>query len=87
MDDMIFNMHTDVHACSCTWRCMGTIREFALKVNFGRKIPCHTRESNLPQWRASLTLYQLSYIPTYRHRMMIVASSLSGLDVIQVQCS
>ena len=31
-------------------------RESALKVDFGRKIPCCTRESNL--------LYQLSYIPT-----------------------
>ena len=31
----------------------------------GRKIPCHTRESNLRQWCAGLTLYQLSYISTY----------------------
>ena len=29
-----------------------------------KKIPCHARESNLCQQHTSLTLYQLSYIPT-----------------------
>ena len=32
--------------------CTDTVRESALKVDFGRKIPCHTRESNLPQQHA-----------------------------------
>ena len=40
------------------------IRESALKVDSGRKIPCRTRESNLRQRRAGLMLYQLTYIPT-----------------------
>ena len=40
------------------------VRESAPKVDSGRKIPCRTRESNLPQRRAGPTLYQLSYIPT-----------------------
>ena len=64
MDCRIFNMCTDVNACDCTRECMGTDRESALKVGFGRKVSCHTRESNLPQRCASLMLYQLSYILT-----------------------
>ena len=43
--------------CAC-------VRESALKVDSGRKLPCRTRKSNLRQRRASPTLYQLSYIPT-----------------------
>ena len=42
---------------------MDTIRESALKVDSGRKIPCHIGELNLHERRVSLTLYQLSYIP------------------------
>ena len=38
-----------------------TVRESTLKVDFGRKIPCHTKESNLPQWHAGPMLYQFSY--------------------------
>ena len=37
--------------------------ECALKVDFGRKIPCLIGESNLPERRAGPTFYQLSYIP------------------------
>ena len=60
----IFNVWTDVHAHDCTWECTNTVRESTLKVNSGIKIPRCTRESNLLQQRASLTLYQLlSYIP------------------------
>ena len=40
------------------------VRESALKVDSGRKIPCRSGKSNLPQRRAGPTLYQLSYIPT-----------------------
>ena len=46
--------------------CTNTMRKSALKVDSGRKIPCRTGESNLPQRRAGPTLYQLSYIPTPR---------------------
>ena len=40
------------------------VRESALKVDSGRKIPCRTGESNLRQRCAGPMLYQLSYIPT-----------------------
>ena len=42
---------------------MDTVRESALKVDSGRKIPCRTGESNLRLRRAGPMLYQLSYIP------------------------
>ena len=60
----IFNVRTDVNACDCTLGCTDTVRESALKVDSGRKFPCRTGESNLPQRCASPTLYHLSYIPT-----------------------
>ena len=44
--------------------CVNTVRESALTVVTGRKIPCPTGESNLGQRRAGPVLYQLSYIPT-----------------------
>ena len=40
------------------------VRESALKVDSGRKIPCHTRESNLRQWCDGPMSNQLSHIPT-----------------------
>ena len=46
--------------------CMDTLRESAPKVDSGRKIPCRTRESNLPQWCGGPTLNQLSCIPAKR---------------------
>ena len=39
------------------------VRESALKVDSGRKIPCRTGESNLRQRRAGPRFYQLSYMP------------------------
>ena len=39
------------------------VRESALKVGSGKKIPCRTGESNLRQRRAGPTLYQLNCIP------------------------
>ena len=65
MDYRIFNVRTGVNACDCTRWCTNTVRESALKVDFGRKVPCRTEESNLRQQRASPTLYQLSYIPKH----------------------
>ena len=61
----IFNVRRDVNACDCTRRCTDTVRESALKVDSGRKIPCRTGESNLRRRRASAMLYQVSYIPTH----------------------
>ena len=40
------------------------IRQSALKVDSGRKITWHTKESNLRQQHAGTTLHQQSYIPT-----------------------
>ena len=63
MDYRIFNTRTDVNACDCTRGFTDTVRESALKVDCGRKIPCRTWESNQRQRRDGLMLYQLSYIP------------------------
>ena len=65
IDCKIFNVHTDANACDCTWGYTDTVRESALTVDSGRKIPCRTGESNLRQRRAGTTLYQLSYIPAW----------------------
>ena len=64
MDYRFSNVRTDVNACDCTRGCADTVRESALKVDSGRKIPYRVGESNLRQWRAGPTLYQLSYTPT-----------------------
>ena len=58
MDYGIFNVRTDVNACDCTRGCRDTVRESALKVDSGRKIPCRTRESNLRQRHDGPMLYQ-----------------------------
>ena len=63
MDYRIFNVRIDLYARDCTRRCTDTVKESALKVDSGRKIPCRTGESNLPQRHAGPTLYQLSYTP------------------------
>ena len=63
MDYGIFNVRTDVSACDCTGGYMDTIRESALKVDSGRKIPSRAGESNLHRQRADPMLYQLSSIP------------------------
>ena len=63
MEYRIFNVRTGFDVCDCTRGCIDTVRESALKVDSGRKIPCRTGESNLRQRRAGPTLYQLSYIP------------------------
>ena len=77
MDYAIFNVRADINACDSTqWRGGGrrerrggcgstdTVKEYALKVNSWRKIPCRTGDSNLRRQRAGPILrYQLSYIP------------------------
>ena len=65
MDYGIFNVRTDVNACDPTTGCTGTVRESALKVDSGRKIPRCTGGSNLRQRRAGPTFYQVSYAPSY----------------------
>ena len=63
MDYRIFNVRKDVNAYNCTQGRMDTVRESALKVGSGRKIPCCTGESNLCERHDGPMLYQLSYIP------------------------
>ena len=46
-------MHAIAHGC-----CRDIVRESALNVESGRKIPCRTGELNLPQLHAGPTLYQ-----------------------------
>ena len=43
MDYGIFNVRTDVNACDCIRGCTDTVRESALKVDSGRKIPSSHR--------------------------------------------
>ena len=68
MDYRIFNVRTDVNACDCTRGCTDTVRESALKVDSGRKIPCRSRESNLRRRRDGPMLYRLSFIPNANSR-------------------
>ena len=62
--------------------CTDATRESSQKVDSGRKIPCHTRESNLSQQLASLTLYQMSYIPNLS-MYLTVWNTVSG-DIFTV---
>ena len=78
MDYGIFNVRTDVNACDCTQGCTDTVRGSALKVDFGRKNPCRTGESNLRRRRAGPMLYQPSYTPT-QNTAGKVASTLFSL--------
>ena len=48
--------------------CTDTVRESALKFDSGEKNPCRTSKPNLCQRCASLTLYQLSYIPNIHEK-------------------
>ena len=52
MDYGIFNVRTDVNARDCIRGCTDTVRESALKVDSGRKVPCRTGELNPSQRRA-----------------------------------
>ena len=63
MDYRVFSVRTDANACGCT-RGVRTPLECLHRKLAQRKIPCRTGESNLPNRRAGLTLYQLGYVPT-----------------------
>ena len=58
IDNNIFHVRRDVNACDCTRGARTHVRESALKVDSGRKIPCSTEESNLRQRRNGPMLYQ-----------------------------
>ena len=51
MDYRVFIVHTDVNACDCTRGCTDAERESALTVDYVKKIPCSTWESDLTQRR------------------------------------
>ena len=63
----IFNVWTDVDAYDCMRShegCKDTVRQSALEVDCGRKIPCRTGDFNPYQycaWLFNRTFYQLSY--------------------------
>ena len=49
------------------------VRESALKVDSGRKIPCRIGESHLSQRRDGPMLYQLNYVPTpYQIKILLL---------------
>ena len=73
----IFNLHTYGMHGIASEGCVDTIRGSALKANSGRKIRSRTVESNLPQWQASLVLYQLHYIPTPEDALIILLLIIS----------
>ena len=54
----IFNVCTNVVACK-----HHSIRECALKVDYGRRVPYHTKESDRPTSAVCQMLQQLSFIP------------------------
>ena len=65
MNRGISNVNRDVNAYDCARGCTDTVRESAMTVTCGRKLPCRTGESNLRRQRVGPMLYQLSYIPTH----------------------
>ena len=76
MDYGIFNVRTDVNARDCAQGCTDTVRESALKVDSGRKLPYSTEESILRQRFADLMVYQLNYIPTLCTAPLLVLSTV-----------
>ena len=54
----IFNVCTNVVACKHR-----SIRESALKVDYGRRVPCCTKESDRPTSAVCQMLQQLRFIP------------------------
>ena len=77
MDYGIFNMCTDVNACDCAQGCTDTIRESALKVDSGRKIPCRTLELNLCQQRAELHPHPFP-VPHSKTSKSVIMTKLPG---------
>ena len=70
-------MRSYVNACECTRGCTDSVRESALKVDSGRKIPCRTGESNLRRQFDGPMLYQLIYLPTLFHSFQSCSCGLT----------
>ena len=70
MDYRIFNVRKDVDACGCTTGYTDTVRESALKVDTGIKIPCFTRESEYWLW-LSTTENQVNRKQEVIHRQVL----------------
>ena len=68
MDYGIFDVRTDVNACDCTRGCADTVRESAMKVDPGRKIPC--REPVSAACRSDALPVELHPYPS--HRMLLL---------------
>ena len=80
-----FHMCTGVNACDCTHGTYGHWKSLHWKLDCGRKIPCDTGESNLPQrHHASLTLYRLSYIPDQKDGHLLFFCCCQGHFKYQV---
>ena len=66
------------------------VRESALKVDSGRKIPFRTGEWSLHQWSAGRTLCQLSYIPAQLKVLVSIATGYNyyslSLDKLLCLC-
>ena len=64
-------------------------RDSSLKVDSGRKIPCRTGESNLPQWCDGLMLEPTELHPTTKDYRAECPCSLDELacDVLQLLCA
>ena len=64
--------------------CTDTVRESALEVDSGRKIPCRTGDWNPRQysaWHFSRTLYQLSY--PHPNNLLLVLLLCAASSVIR----
>ena len=62
----IFSVRTDVNACNYKRGSTDTVKEPALKVDSGRKIPCRTGESNLRRLRAGPMLKPTELHPHHK---------------------
>ena len=82
MDYWIFKVRTGVNACDCARGCADIVRvrESALKVDSGRKIPCRTGEFNQHRRRVRPMLYQLSYISTPTYHSIIITYQLVSIN-------
>ena len=87
----IFNMHTDVMHATAHRDYTNTVRECALRVDAGSKIPCRTREWNRHQYCSQLSglmLHQLNHpipllvaIVVFMPRLLDFSCQQKGSDV------
>ena len=55
--------------------CTDTVREYALKIDSGRKIPCRTGESNLGQLRSGPTAFLTEVLYTRPDEQVTISLS------------